>query len=34
MAVAYQRLEVAIVLSVLTFVTLHFLNRFKPGQHD
>ncbi|MCW9059387.1 MAG: MgtC/SapB family protein [Gammaproteobacteria bacterium] len=34
MAVAYRRLEVAIVLSVLTFITLHYLTRFKPGQHD
>lgn len=34
MAVAYRRLEVAIVLSALTFITLHYLSRIEPDQHD
>jgi len=32
MSVAFQRYEIAIVLSVINFITLRFIKQFKPSE--
>jgi len=34
MAVAYHRYEVALLMSLINFVTLRFVRRWKPGSQE